>query len=127
MNVATTPPASSTVSALQYALERLEEMIDEETAALESNQPIDLDDIIRRKSRSLLELTRIVRALPEEGVAGSMRPDVARLRGRLIHNQDLLKIHLGAVQEISALISGVLREAESDGTYSLATATGGAR
>src|SRR5947208_1176960 len=61
------PPALAdepAIGALAGALARLEEVIGEETLALESRHAIDLKDFNRRKSRSLLELTRIIRGLP---------------------------------------------------------------
>jgi CBS-domain-containing membrane protein len=109
---------SNHLPALDHALRRLEEMIDQETEALEAHRPIDLDDIVRRKSRSLLELTRIARAMSPEGTGSRQRADLARIREKLVQNHDVLKIHLSAVHEISGAIAGVLRDAESDGTYS---------
>src|SRR5581483_10545641 len=52
------------MAALSGALARLEDVISEETTALEARQSIDLEDFNRRKSRSLLELTRLIRTLP---------------------------------------------------------------
>ena len=56
------PPAS--MIAFEDALDRLEETIDRETATLEAHHSADLDEINRRKSHSLLELTRMTRTLP---------------------------------------------------------------
>lgn len=100
------------------AIARLEGVVDEETAALESRRPIDLDGTSRRKNRGLLELLRSTRA------AGDLRRDpriserLTELRHKLERNRSLLQMHLDAVREVSAIISRTIREAESDGTYS---------
>jgi hypothetical protein len=43
---------------------------------------------------------------------------LAGLRARLETNRTMLKMHLDAVREISAIVTDAIREAESDGTYS---------
>ena len=54
----------SAVAAMHAAIGRLEETIAVEIAALDENRPADFADINRRKSQSLLEITRLARALP---------------------------------------------------------------
>ncbi len=107
------------LASLISSLDRLESVIDQETAALEARLPIDLQEMNRRKSRSLLELSRAVRVLPE-------RPDpdlqdrVTGLRRKLQRNCEVLAMHLDAAREISTILNGALRAAESDGTYTTA-------
>lgn len=108
--------ASEVVVAIEEAIERLEQTIDEENAALESHQPADLPEINRRKSHSLLELSRRSRALPPDGdIVLRQRLDV--LRDKLVQNQNILGLHVAAVREIADLMADVLGEADSDGTY----------
>lgn len=110
------PLPSAPMTAFAAALDRLEETIDMETDALIAHRAADMEDINNRKSRSLLELTRLARALPREtGVA--LRDRLARLQGKLSRNQAVLKLNLEAVREIADLLLGALGEAESDGTY----------
>jgi flagellar biosynthesis/type III secretory pathway chaperone len=112
-------PAAQTpaLATLLSSLDRLEETIDQESAAFEMRAPLDIQEINRRKSRSLLELSRAARAVQE-------RPDAAlqarldRLKDKLSHNQHVLSVHLAAAQEVGALLDRALRDAESDGTYS---------
>ena len=111
------PPAS--MIALEDALDRLEETIDRETATLEAHRSADLDEINRRKSHSLLELTRMTRTLPATADQ-RLRRRLDRLRVKLLRNQTVLKLHLSAVQEIASLLVGALGEADSDGTYGMA-------
>jgi hypothetical protein len=110
---ATTPAA---VSALEGALDRLEMTLSAETEALESQREIGFAELNRQKSQSLLEITRLARALPQ-GPDASLQARLAPLRARLSANQRLLGFHLEAVREVSDLMVGILSDAESDGTY----------
>ncbi|ACA20776.1 conserved hypothetical protein [Methylobacterium sp. 4-46] len=98
------------------SLTRLEATIDEETEALLTRRPIDQDEVNRRKSQSLLELTRLARHRDEPA-----DPDLAacltRLRDKLARNQEVVALNLRAVEEVSEVIAGALRAADSDGTY----------
>jgi flagellar biosynthesis/type III secretory pathway chaperone len=109
---------AASVEALAGSLERLEEAVDQEIAALRAHRPVDLQDVTRRKSCALLELTRLARALPAEAGGRLLRDRIARLREKLAENQELLRTHLAAMREIADLLAGVIRDAESDGTYS---------
>ena len=51
------------VEACLRAIERIEQVVDQETLALRQNQTVDLDDFSRRKSHGLLDLTRGLRGL----------------------------------------------------------------
>jgi hypothetical protein len=110
------PPVPSALTAFASALDRLEETIDQETATLAEHRPADLHDFNRRKSHSLLELTRITRTLPPN-TGGDLRIRLEALRDKLVRNQAVLTMHLSAVKEIADLILGAMTEADSDGTY----------
>ena len=103
---------------LLHAIIRLEEVLDQENAALRMRRDAELADCNRRKSRALLELTRISRTLPPTGIEATAREAISRVREKLAENSELLKIHITAVREVSALLSRVIAETESDGTYS---------
>jgi len=113
--------------ALVDSMQRLEQIVDEETTALTARQAIDLDEINRRKSRSLLELTRLSRALPGRITGGDLGSRLERVAAKLRRNHDLLHLHLTAAQEIAALIAETMRAAESDGTYSSGVDVAGRR
>ncbi len=104
-------------STLLSALERLEDLVREETQALRAHADIDFAEISRRKSRSLLELTRIARAVPPRLDTGTLQR-VRVLRDALEQNFELLGLHLAAAQEVGSILHSAIREAESDGTYS---------
>lgn len=109
---------SEVVNAIEDAIERLVQTIDQENAALESREPVDLPEINRRKSHSLLELTRRARTLPP-GSDVLLRDRLDVLREKLVQNHTILGLHVAAVREISDLMANVLGEAESDGTYGM--------
>jgi hypothetical protein len=104
--------------ALGSALDRIEEVLRAEEKALAQAGDVDLEDINRRKNHSLLELTRISRTLPRDGIAPEMLTRIEAIRDKLLRSQDILQVHLAAAQEISRVLTDALGEAESDGTYS---------
>lgn len=105
------------LSSLETAIVRLEETLDEETAALRGRTAVDLKAFNDRKSHGLLELTRAMRVIegaePEPAVAARL----STLRGKLADNCAAIKLHLDAVREISTVVADAMRMAESDGTY----------
>lgn len=114
--------AISSTLILEGVLERLEETAALETDALRNRRAIDFEEISRRKSRSLLELSRAVRTLPGTPEA-ALAVRLARLRAVLAENSAVLQLHLAAAQEVAAILGEALREAESDGTYSASLGT----
>ncbi len=106
----------SAVAAMHAAIGRLEEIIAVEIAALGENRAADFADINRRKSQSLLEITRLARALPL-GSRNELAPRLRTLSDALATDHRLLGLHLAASRQLADLMIGVLHEAESDGTY----------
>ena len=99
-------------------LDRLEQALDQETAALKSRMVTDFVAFSHRKRQGLLELSRSLPHLAggEFGSAASAR--LAGLNEKLEQNRSALDVQLRAVREVSAIIERSLRDAESDGTYS---------
>lgn len=112
------PPPSIVNSLLDKAIQRLEIVVDQETAALQARTAIDLKDYNNKKSQGLLDLSRVLRHFDAVAMDQEMPARLSRLRGKLEINQAVLKMHLEAVREISTIMAGALRDAESDGTYS---------
>lgn len=106
-------------TSLLTTIERLRDLVGRETRMLRSREPIEHSAFNLQKRQGLLELTRQLR-----GLAG-MIPDaeicnrLGDLRVDLEKNSDALHLHLRAVQEISAIVSRTIQDAESDGTYSM--------
>ena len=105
-------------------IDRLEELIEAETAALRSRTKIDLKEFNHRKSHGLLELSRAMRQREGAILDAAIRARLAGLRAKLETNRAVLKMHLEAVREISSIVSDTIRNAESDGTYSLSVRSG---
>ena len=103
---------------LLESLKRLEATVEAETEALAANAPFDLEAVNRAKSRSLLELTRLARAVDVTALDAETGIVLARLRDKLILNQEAVALHLRAVEEVGATLEASLQAAESDGTYS---------
>lgn len=104
---------------IEKAISRLNVIIDEETAALRAKQPIDLKEFNNRKSLGLFELQNALRGLNGKPPAPETRLLFDQLNVKLEENQYLLKIHLEAVHEITSIISDTIKQADSDGTYTL--------
>ncbi len=109
-------PMPSAIAAMHAAIGRLEEIIAGEIAALGDNRAADFADINRRKSQSLLEITRLARTLPL-GSEKALAPRLKTLGDALAADHRLLGLHLAASRQLSDLMIGVLHEAELDGTY----------
>lgn len=103
---------------LRKSIERLEETIEAETAALLAHVPIDHQEFNRRKNQSLLELTRLVRHLQDEPVKQDLAEQLQSLKTKLDQNHAALEMNLRAVQEVATIISEAIQSSESDGTYS---------
>ena len=112
------PPAA--VEACLRAIERVEQIVDQETYALKRHERGNLGDFNHKKSHGLLELTRAIRTLGSPAAGQSLEPRLRTLQAKLKENGEVLKMHLEAVQEISTVMARAIRDGESDGTYSSA-------
>lgn len=112
-------------SAIERAMQRIEDLVDGETEALQSRTAIDLRESNNRKSRALLELDMASRELDGLQLDDDFMTRLKRLRDKLETNRTVLAKHLEAVREIAALIADAIQDAEWDGTYSQYAAAGG--
>ena len=104
-------------TAFADVIARVESVIDQETALLRENRAVQLADFNTRKQQALLELNRVLRNVSQVDLKRLEHDNVARLVRKLEENRQFLAHHLRAMDEISALVSRALQEAESDGTY----------
>jgi hypothetical protein len=119
------PRPATAVGSLLSAIARTEELIDLESDSLEHHRPVDLQEIGRRKTQSLLELTRLARALPRGIDARAVAEHLGAFRAKLERNAELLKLHLAATREVATVIANALHDAEWDGTYDRAAKRSG--
>lgn len=108
---------SDEMRGLLAAIRRLESIVEEETVALTTGKKIDFDDFSARKSRSMLEFVRLMRARMHLGGEIEITAEIQRLREKLERNRSVLEMHYDAVREVAAIIVKAVRDAESDGTY----------
>jgi hypothetical protein len=108
---------AASFAAFVSAIERLEQVIDLETKILHEHKSADLREFNHRKSYGLLELNRALRALGDAASSEDVRLLLARLRAKLERNRSVLRTHLQAVREIAAIITRVIEDDDSDGTY----------
>ncbi len=105
--------------AIEIVIQRLEEVVDQETAALKSRKAVDLKDFNDRKSHALLDLSRALRQMQAGGAnQAHLKSRLADLRAKLEVNRRVLQMHLEAVREVSTTLADAIREQDSDGTYS---------
>jgi hypothetical protein len=104
--------------AIAPALVRLIEVIEEENASLSEHRIFFHGGFTDRKNHALRELMAAQRSEDPVQSARACEHLLRRLSDGLRRNSGLLKLHIGALGEISDLIIKGLRDAESDGTYS---------
>lgn len=109
---------SQMCAAFAPALMKLLELVEEENAALQEQRIVSHAGFTDRKNQALRELIAAQRKEGPADVAEELRPLLGRLSRLLEENGRLLKLHIAAVGEISDIIVGSLKEADSDGTYS---------
>jgi hypothetical protein len=108
---------SEEVRGLLAAIRRLESIVEEETVALTTGTKVDFDDFSARKSRSMLEFVRLMRARMHLGSEVEITEEIQRLREKLERNRSILEMHYDAVREVATIIVKAIKDAESDGTY----------
>ena len=116
MTMVTSSPSSS--SGLTPALIKLIDVLEEENAVLSQHKLQFHGGFTDRKNQALRELMAAQRSETLSAAAHRARPLLKHLERVLQDNARLLKLHITAVGEISDIIIGSLRAAESDGTYS---------
>jgi hypothetical protein len=97
---------------------RIEEAVEEETAAIRSNPGFDIKASNARKSRYLYELNRAIKGIDQPALLAEHREGLSRLRHKLARNEAAILAHLNAVNEVANLLKNAIQHAEADGTYS---------
>jgi hypothetical protein len=115
---ATPEPSAMRPSSLMAIIGRIEEAVDEETAAIHTDLGFDLKASNARKSRYLYELSRAMKGVNAGDLAEEHRNGMLRLRQKLARNETVIRAHLDAVGEVASLIQAAVQKVEADGTYS---------
>jgi len=103
---------------LMKSLDRLEETLELETKALLAHDLSNLEEFNRRKSHSLLEISRLVRTTEKAALDLRATERLQKLKLKIEQNQEILERHMRAVQEVSNIITHAIQRADSDSTYS---------
>ena len=109
---------TGSVSALTPSLLKLVDVIEEENAALGRHEILCHAGFTDRKNQILREVMAAQRSEDPRQAVQASKNLLERLSAALRINAALLKLHIGAVGEMSDIIISGLRAAESDGTYS---------
>ncbi|MBB6467255.1 hypothetical protein [Aminobacter carboxidus] len=99
-------------------ISRIEDAVEEETAAIRTDIHFDIKASNARKSRYLYELTRATKGLVEGDFPNELKVGVERLRDKLVANERAILAHLSAVSEVASLLRDAIQRSEADGTYS---------
>ena len=100
-------------------LGRLEQVLENENAAIGTDASFDIKASNARKSRCLYELNLLVRSLGAESIHEEHQQRLIDLRRKLEFNSIRVKAHLEAVRDVTEMINDAVRANEADGTYSL--------
>ena len=115
---------SSTDRELVRLVDRLRRVVQAETTDLEQHVRYDVSVVTRKKSHMLLELSRLSRTRRDAPKDPILRDKLSTLKDALDTNEKALEMHLRAARQLTELITNVVRNAESDGTYSGASDLG---
>lgn len=102
---------------LTAILARIEEAVEAETAAIRTDVKFDLTASNARKSRHLYELNKAARDLDPSAIDAESRAGLARLRQKLVANEEAIRAHLAAVNEVANMLRTAIERSEADGTY----------
>lgn len=103
---------------LPQALGKLVEVLEEENLVLQEHRVVLHSGFTDRKNQALRELMAASRLETPPEEVEAVKPQIHKLSYALRENARLLKLHIAALGEVSDIIIGSLKEAESDGTYS---------
>lgn len=111
---------------VEKVLDGLIAVLDQERTALKDAERTQFGDLTRQKLQLLVQLNRAVQTPGTAVLPQAIEEKLRRARRMLDENAAMLKRRMDAIREIAALISKEIRDAESDGTYSVSGNAAGA-
>ena len=126
MNLSRSPVApsieliSNSVEVFRTALTRLEEILKDENAVLESNNRTSHEPFIIKKNQILRELMIFQRSEVKDQVLLEVSADIQKLRKLVERNHTLLHSQVLAMTEVTSILTEVALAEDADGTYSRA-------
>jgi len=103
--------------ALLQLAQRIEGVLKDEARLLALSPSADLEFAISRKNHLVLEASRLLQHTQASPPAPPIVERMRRVSAALAENLELLRRHVSALSEVSALVSEVALRASADGTY----------
>ncbi|KZK81902.1 hypothetical protein PsW64_02492 [Pseudovibrio sp. W64] len=103
--------------ALSKSIGRVDKLLSTENEALVGKGDIDLEESAYLKGRAMLDLDMAGKAVGPENLPSEIVVRLQELQEKLAVNMKLLSTQLNAVKEVSGLLSQVMKDHDSDGTY----------
>lgn len=104
--------------AIYQVSDRIEEVLAEEVAILEGRATGSIEAIVARKNHLVVELMRLMQHCNGACANEQLRRRLSGLSTKLADNAQLLRRHIDAIGEVTAIIAGAISAAGDDGTYS---------
>ncbi len=105
---------------LLRAIRRTQATVEDETSALSRGIAADHGEFRHRKDVCLLDLSRRAPAFVRPPDDPELMAALRGLKDAIIRNQKMLRCHVNAARQISAIIMNAIAEEDSDRTYSAA-------
>lgn len=103
---------------LRGLVDRIKAVLEDERKMLLASDFDGLDRIVARKGQLAIELSLYAKGIDPRTVDKDTRELLEEGARTLRSNADLLRRHIEAVSDVAGLISNILVNANSDGTYS---------
>ncbi len=104
-------------AALSKSIGRVDRLLSAENEALVGKGDIDLEESAYLKGRAMLDLDMAGKIVGPENLPGVIVVRLQDLKEKLAVNLKLLSTQLNAVKDVSDLLSQVMKDNDSDGTY----------
>ncbi|MCB1463455.1 MAG: hypothetical protein KDJ90_13755 [Nitratireductor sp.] len=117
-------PASGERQGIEKVLDGLIVILDQERTALNDMARTQFGDLTRQKLQLLVQLNRAVQT--NGSIPHSVEEKLRQAKCMLDENAAMLKRRMDAIREVTSLIAKEIRDAESDGTYSVSGGIAGA-
>ncbi len=112
------PDNTPLMEAIVQLADWISEVLEEEKAQIAHPERADFSALVARKSHLALELGRLMQVAEGQVPTERVRQKLQQLAADLAANERLLRRHMDAVYEISALIGDAIEQSTADGTYS---------
>lgn len=103
--------------AISKCIGRIEHLLHLENEALVGRGDVDLEESAYLKGKAMLDLDMVSKSVGPENLPSEVVVRLQALQEELDTNMKLLTTQLDAVRDVTDIVSRVMKEYESDGTY----------